>query len=162
LRVAAATMFAFAFAAACGGGQVTPDESPVATPAEPTTVTVALRFVEGPEDEASATPSTRVLLVDIDEARGRQTTDLGTYAGVCSHLAVGEDVLLAAQCFWAGEGSRLEVARDGDRLVATRVTLDAERDDVAREELARIALPPSAEIELLAPTTRLGAIPSSE
>jgi hypothetical protein len=98
-----------------------------------------------------------VLLVDIDEARGRRTTDLGTYAGVCSHLARRPEMLLSAQCFWAAEGARIEVRRDGDLLVATRIALDAEQNEGVHTEVARIDLPPAAELDLLAPTTRLGA-----
>jgi len=155
LRIHYALLIALAIGA-CGGAQTEPAESPVAEPTEAMAVVVALRFVEGPEDPASGTPSTRVLLVDIDATRGRRTTDLGTYPGVCSHLATTEAALLRAQCFWAAVGSRLEVHRDNDALIVTRTVLDENRDDLGTNEVARIDLPPGAELDPMAPTTRLG------
>lgn len=122
-------------------------------------MTVALRFVEGPEDEARGTPSTRVLLVDIDQARGRRTSDLGTYPGVCSHLSAGDGALLRAQCFWVAQGSRLEVVREGDAIVVTRVVLDEGGHPGDANVVLRTDLPPGAEVTVLAPSTRLGAEP---
>lgn len=119
-------------------------------------MTVALRFVEGPEDEALGTPSTRVLLVDIDQARGRRTNDLGTYPGVCSHLSAGDGALLRAQCFWVAQGSRLEVVREGDAIVVTRVVLDDGGHAGDANVVLRTDLPPGAEVNVLAPATRLG------
>jgi hypothetical protein len=141
---------------ACGGAQTDPEASPVAEPAEPVTVVLALRFVEGAEDEETETPTTRVLLVDIDERRGRRTTDMGTFDGVCSHARAREGHLMAAQCFWAATGARLEVRREDDLVIVTEDVLDEDGNLVDRHEKVRIDLPPDAELEVMAPTTRLG------
>ncbi len=142
---------------ACGGARAEPEASPVAEPAEPVTVVLALRFVEGPEDEETETPRTRVLLVDIDEARGRRTTDLGTFDGVCSHTRPREGHLLAAQCFWAGTGARLDVHRDGDSVVVDEDILDEEGGVAEHRQNVRIDLPAEAELEVMAPETHLAA-----
>ncbi len=128
----------------------------MAEPPEPVVVVLALRFVEEPEAPGTETPRTRVLLVDIDPQRGRRTTELGTYDGVCSHARPREGHLMAAQCFWAGTGARLAVFRDGDEVVVTEDVLDADGGLVDRHDVNRIDLPPGAELDVMAPSTRLG------
>jgi hypothetical protein len=150
-------LLALLSASACGAAQAEPEASPVAEPSEPVTVVLALRFVEGPENEETETPTTRVLLVDIDERRGRRTTDLGTFDGVCSHTRPREGHLMAAQCFWAGTGARLEVRREGDLVIVTEDVLDEDGGLVHRHDNNRIDLPADAELEVMAPETRLGS-----
>lgn len=159
LRSLLASLVVWLAAVGCGA---TPAPGPAeageeAPPASP--LVLALRFLEGPEDTAAGVPSTRVLLVDIDADRGRRTSDLGTYPGVCSHLTAGESALLRAQCFWVGQASRLEVVRDEAGLVVTRVVLDEGGAPGPRNTVLRLDLPPGATVEVLAPQTRLGAEP---
>lgn len=136
--------------AGCGGAAEGPGpEEP--EPGRGPTVAVALRLEEGPTDEATDTPSTRVVLVAIAPNEGRSTAEVGTFEGVCQLAPPVPPVILAARCWWAGFGANVEVRRDGDALVAYRAATGERSEPSEPEEAARLALPERAELDPILP-----------
>lgn len=111
---------------------------------------VALRFEDAEESE-DGTPRTRVSLVRITPEGERTVSELATEPGACFHQPV-RGALIAARCWWAGEGARYEVRRAGDEIVALRA--EVHEETVAGEpiEVARLEVPRDAELDVLAPT----------
>lgn len=145
-----AAVVASAVVAGCGGGVATrPPEEP--EPGAGPTVVVALRFEEGPTDEATDTPTTRVVLVGIAPDEGRSTAVVGLFEGVCQHSPPIGPVVLAARCWWAGFGANVQVRHEGDDLVAYRVRTDEHSPPGEPEEAARLSLPERAELDPLLP-----------
>ena len=132
--------------AACGGTTAAPTPRDAGEP-EPTRVTVALRLVEAPRSEGTELASTRILLVDIDEKRGRRTTDVGTYEGICTARDPEPGALLEVECF--GSGMHVVVREGHDRLEVFRFRVS---EDGARSEpelAGSVALPEGAAVEPL-------------
>jgi len=132
----------------CGGADAPPPAEPEQGPGP--VVAVALRFEEGPTDQATDTPSTRVVLVAIAPEEGRATAEVGTFEGVCQH-APPVGVVLAARCWWAGFGTDVQVRRDGDELVAYTARVDEQTPATEPAEAARLGLPERAELDPLLP-----------
>lgn len=149
------SIFAVALGIALGGCGGTAAAPPVEEPEpeEGPTVAVALRFVEGPTDEATDTPHTRVLLVRIVPDEGRSTEEVGSFEGVCQHVAPTGGAVLAARCWWAGFGASIDVVREDDTLVARRVRLDERAPAAEPEEAVRMALPENAVLDPIVPAT---------
>ena len=140
------TVLIAASLAACGG--VLPEgraEEP--PPPEPARVTVALRLVEAPRRSEDALASTRILLVDIDEERGRRTTDVGTYAGICTARDPEPGALLEVECF--GSGARVVVRESDDRLEVWRYGVDPDGGRTEPELAGTVTLPERARVEAL-------------
>jgi hypothetical protein len=144
-------------AVGCGGASVPPPEEPEEEEEEEgPIVAVTLRFEEAPSDEATDTPHTRVVLVQIAPDEGRSTAEVGTFAGVCQHIAPDVGAVLAARCWWAGFGARVTVLREGDDLVAYGVRLDEHAPASDPEEAARMTLPENARLDPILPATLRG------
>jgi hypothetical protein len=131
--------------AGCGGASGAAVD-PVEPGAPPPPIAVALRFVEAPDD-ATGTPQTRILLVEIDPDRGRSTIEIGTFAGACNAAEPAEGELLRGRCWWGGTGAEVRVRRDADELVVER--LDDEEGSGQVTEVTRIRLPDEARVEPL-------------
>jgi hypothetical protein len=145
---------------ACG----TPSSTRSVEPApRRTQCTVTLRFEdatppdEGPEG-ADGTPSvvalphTRVTLVRICEPGGTETRVVGSELGVCQFGDPGE-ALLRARCWWAGDGSEIEVHRVLRQLVVRRAVLTEEGGLGPFEDVVELATPAGAELNVLGPAT---------
>lgn len=135
--------------AACGATPpvvAPPDDEP---PERRARHAIALRLEEGETDE-NETPHTRVALVHIAPSGERQIHDLGTEPGLCYHATLA-DTLIAAECWWAGAGSRYGLRRTADAVVALRVDVDEETGPSEAREIARVEIPRRAELDVLAP-----------
>jgi hypothetical protein len=117
--------------------------------ASPHRYVIGLRLEEAPEDEAG-TPHTRVSLVRISPEGVRTLESLGTEAGAC-YLEPRVGVLLAARCWWAGQGALYEVRRVGDEVVASRTEVDEMTGSGAPSEVARLAVPSGVQVRVLGP-----------
>ncbi len=143
-------------AAGCGGS--TPPPATEEAPAEPTRVTVALRLVETPRESEDEIASSRLLLVDIDEKRGRRTTDVGTYAGICSHREPEEGALLEVECF--GSGARVVVRERDGRLEVWHYDVSPDGTRTEPELAGRVELPEHARVEALEGVTEHAPLPA--
>ena len=115
----------------CGAATPPPETPEDEAEGPPPSYAVALRFADAGADE-NETPQTRVLLVRI--------------------APDGERVaLILARCWWAGAGARYEVRREGDAVIARRAGVDEMEGDQTLEEAARVEVPESARLEVLAP-----------
>lgn len=141
--------------AACGS----PPASHTTTASEPaprrTQCTVALRFEDdtagGVDPAIIAIPHTRVTLVRICEPGGTETQVVGSEVGICQYADPGE-ALLRARCWWAGEGSELELTRVLRDVIVRRAEVhDDVRGDFA--VAAQLDLPASAQLNVLGPST---------
>ena len=140
--------------AACGGTSAPPPAQPEEEEDPPRpVVAVALRFEEAPTDEATDTPYTRVVLVQIAPDEGRSTAEVGTFKGACQHVEPTVGTVLEARCWWAGAGAHVTVHREGDTLIAERSTQDEHTPATPAEEVARLQLPENAAIHPLLPGT---------
>ena len=120
-----------------------------------TQCTVALRFEDdtagGVDPAIVAIPHTRVTLVRICEPGGTETQVIGSEVGICQYAEPGE-ALLRARCWWAGEGSELELTRVLRDVVVRRAEIHEDvRGDFA--VAAQLALPASAQLNVLGPST---------
>lgn len=137
----------------CGGAAaVVRDEEARDEP--PPRYGIALRF-EGADAADGGAPRTRVSLVRIPPEGERTVRELAVEVGACFHEPAGE-ALIAARCWWAGEGARYEVRREGEVVVALRADVDAEGSAGELAEVARLEVPEDAELDVLAPS---GAMP---
>lgn len=143
----------FVLLAACGGASTPPPAEPDEEEPPRPVVAVTLRFEEAPSDEATDTPYTRVLLVQIAPDEGRSTAEVGTFAGVCQHVEPTVGTVLEARCWWAGAGAHVTVHREGDVLVAERSVRDEHAPAAPAEEVARMQLPDHAALHPLLPST---------
>lgn len=128
-------------------------------PTPRTQCTVTLRFEDQtpeedgppPADPALALPRTRVTLVRICEPGGTATQLVGVETGVCQFGSAG-DALVRARCWWAGQGSEIEVQRVLRQLVVRRAELhDGELGPM--QDAGELALPVGAEVHVLGPET---------
>lgn len=138
----------------CAAATPHPEPMPSSDDEEPARLAVALRFAEAPDDPEVPMPRTRLLLVLIRDQEGARTeTELGVYGGACTHGGAGGRVLLAARCWWAGQGAVLEVTRRGDELVVRAAQLDETSGRGAFEVVAAVAIPEGAVLHPIRPDT---------
>lgn len=104
-----------------------------------------------PADPALALPRTRVTLVRICQPGGTETQVIGTETGVCQFADPG-DALVRAHCWWAGEGSELEVQRVLRQLVVRRAEVH-EGSAGPMQDAGELSLPVGAEVHVLGPDT---------
>jgi len=121
-----------------------------------TDCTVTLRFEDEGSSEAGdpsvvALPRTHVTLVRICQPGGTETRNVGSELGVCQFADPGE-ALLRARCWWAGNGSEIEVHRVLRALVVRRAEL---RDEElgAFSDAVELDLPVGAHLDVLGPST---------
>ncbi|HJL16865.1 MAG TPA: hypothetical protein RMH99_14470 [Sandaracinaceae bacterium LLY-WYZ-13_1] len=137
------------FAAACGGAGTRPPERPAAEDEEPAAHAVALRFEDAGTD-AQDMPHTGVRLVHIAPDGARTVVALSEETGACYHTEAVE-ALISARCWWAGEGARFIVRREGDAVVAHRAEVHEETGARDLVEAGRVEIPEDAPLQILAP-----------
>lgn len=143
-------MIALALAlVACGGAATPVRGAEDARDEPPPRYGVALRFEDAAEDE-HGTPHTRVSLVRIAPDGERTVSELATEVGACFHQSA-PGALIAARCWWAGEGAAYQVRRAGDAIVALRAEVHEETGAGEPAEVARLEIPREAELDVLAP-----------
>jgi hypothetical protein len=136
----------------CGTPSSPPSAPPVATR---TQCTIALRMEDdtagGMDPAVVAIPHTRVTLVRICEPGGTETQAIGSEIGICQFADPG-DALMRARCWWAGNGSEIEVHRVLRQIVVRRAEL---RDDRLGpfSDAAEMDLPVAAQLNVLGPDT---------
>lgn len=140
-------------AIACGS----PPSTRSVEPAPPRTqCTVTLRFEDDTTDEAEPSvvvlPHTRVTLVRICEPGGTETRVIGSELGICQFGDPGE-ALLRARCWWAGNGSEIEVYRVLRQLVVRRAVLTEEGGLGPFEDALELDFPVGAQLNILGPET---------
>ena len=137
----------------CGSPPATRSAEPVARRTE---CTVTLRFADDTAGEGEpsvvAIPHTRVTLVRICDPGGTETRLVGSEVGVCQFGDAG-DALLRARCWWAGQGSEIEVHRVLRQLVVRRAVLDEETGLGPFADAIDLDLPASAQLSVLGPDT---------
>lgn len=138
---------------ACGS----PPSTRSVEPAPPRTqCTVTLRFEDdtagGMDPSVVALPHTRVTLVRICDPGGTETRIVGSELGVCQFADPGE-ALMRARCWWAGNGSELEVHRVLRQLVVRRAELTEEGGLTPFSDAVELDLPVGAQLNVLGPET---------
>lgn len=134
---------------ACGGAPP-PVETAEEEDGPPPTYAIALRLEDAGTD-AQDTPHTAVSLVRIAPDGARTVADLREEIGACYHVEGGPDVLMTARCWWAGEGGRYVVRREGDAVIALRADVQEETGEAELTEVGRVDVPADAELQVLAP-----------
>ncbi len=129
------------------GGPDTPEPPGDAT-APAAKVTVRFAFTQLPERDE--TPRTEIAVVVSDPAAADIRRAVGQFDGGCRD-STGFDLpetpdpgkpFMAATCFFAGAGVRLQVAQEGRFLVVTRSWYEEQSDPTPFEEIARLELRP--------------------
>jgi len=103
------------------------------------------------DPSAVALPHTRVTLVRICDPGGTETRLIGSELGICQFGDPGA-ALLRARCWWAGEGSEIEVHRVLRQLVVRRAELHEDHLG-AFTEGAELDVPVGATLDVLGPET---------
>lgn len=139
-----------------GCGAAPPPVETRADDDEPETYAVALRLEDAGTDE-NETPHTAVSLVRIAPGGERTVESLRDEIGACYNIEAS-GALVAARCWWAGEGARYVVRREGDAVIALRAQAHEETDEGPLEEIGRVEVPADAELQVLLPG-REAAVP---
>jgi hypothetical protein len=142
----------FLLAVGCGSPPATHSVEPAPLR---TQCTVTLRQEDdtagGIDPSLVALPHTRVSLVRICDPGGTETRLVGSELGVCQFADPGA-ALLRMRCWWAGDGSELEVHRVLRQLVVRRAVLDDEQLG-AFSDAVELDLPVGAQLNVLGPDT---------
>jgi hypothetical protein len=142
-------------AMALGCGSPPSTTHPVEPAPRRTQCTVTLRLEDdtagGMDPSAVALPHTRVTLVKICEPGGTETRVVGSELGICQFADPGP-ALMRLRCWWAGDGSELEVHRVLRQLVVRRAELTDEQLG-AFSDAIELDLPVGAELNVLGPET---------
>jgi hypothetical protein len=144
-----------ALALGCGSGPSPSTHTVDPAPPRRTQCTVALRMEDDTAGETEpsdiAIPHTRVTLVRICEPGGTETRVIGSEAGICQ-FADPAEALIRVRCWWAGDGSELELHRVLRQIVVRRAVLE---DEVLGpfSDAVELDLPVGAQLNVLGPDT---------
>ncbi len=105
----------------------------------------------GMDPAVVAIPHTRVTLVRICEPGGTETRPIGSEIGICQFADPG-DALMRARCWWAGNGSEIEVHRVLRQIVVRRAELHEDRLGPFSDAI-EMDLPVAAQLNVLGPDT---------
>ena len=106
----------------------------------------------GMDPSVVALPNTRVTLVRICDPGGTETRIVGSELGVCQFADPGV-ALMRARCWWAGNGSELEMHRVLRQIVVRRAELTEEGGLGPFSDAVELDLPVGARLDVLGPET---------
>lgn len=133
-----------------------PTESAFSRPAEsappqPTENALERRpqcLAENSQGDSGDRPCTTISLVLLCEDGTRSALQIGDEIGACYPID-SADALLRARCWWAGEGSLVEVRREGGALIVFRTTVDEYTGTGEPQRIGSLKIPPGAIVETL-------------